>query len=55
MALIIFFIVAVAVGVICPTWLTLVLCIADIVLPDPFPYADEVGLIISLIVKMKAQ
>lgn len=54
MILVIVFILSVVVGTVCPTLLSLFLFVADLFLPDPFPFVDEVGLCIALVGKLKA-
>lgn len=48
------FVVAVIIGVAAPAWLGVFLFIADCFLPDPFPFVDEVGLAVGLIMKAKS-
>lgn len=52
MANLIVFVMAVIVGLISPTSVAGFLLIADMFLPDPFPFADEVGLVIGIMAKM---
>ncbi|MFT8313254.1 MAG: hypothetical protein ABF633_03250 [Clostridium sp.] len=47
------FVVTFLIGVFLPTPLTVILTIADMLIPDPIPFADEIGLALSLVVKVR--
>ena len=51
MPFIIVFIIAVLVGLIFPTGIGAVLFIANMILPDPIPFVDEIGMAIGVVTR----
>ena len=44
-------IVGVIIGVVCPKYLGIFLAIANIVIPDPIPGADEIGMVVGVVMR----
>lgn len=44
-------IIGVIIGIVCPTYLGAFLTIANLILPDPIPGADEIGMIVGVVMR----